>query len=132
MKRCPYCGAKYPSDATVCATDETALEDLDAPKPSEASPKPEVGDATFETGPDLRSNDGEAPDGFVCLGAFESFDADRILEQFVAANLRFQIDRVDRPIMIRGAYRNMGLIEIYIHKDDYDPAFKIMSADWKV
>jgi hypothetical protein len=26
MKRCSYCGAEYPDDAMVCATDNTPLE----------------------------------------------------------------------------------------------------------
>lgn len=26
MKQCPYCGAEYPDDAAICATDETPLE----------------------------------------------------------------------------------------------------------
>jgi len=130
MKRCPYCGAKYPNDATVCVTDGTELEDLDAPKPSPPPPTPEAEDLKIETGP--MNDGGEAPEGFVCLGSFEPFDADRMLQQFTAANLRFQIDRGDRRIMLRGAYRWTGVIEIFVHKEDYDPAFKIMSADWKV
>lgn len=130
MKRCPYCGVKYPADTINCATDGTELEDLDAPKPSPPPPTPEVEGSKIETGPMDVGN--EAPEGFVCLGSFEPFDADRMLQQFVGANLRFQIDRDDRMVMSRGAYRQRGVIEIFVHKDDYDPAFKIMSADWKV
>ena len=28
MKRCSYCGAEYPDDATVCTTDQTPLEGM--------------------------------------------------------------------------------------------------------
>jgi hypothetical protein len=32
MKECPYCGAKYPDDATICAIDETPLEEFQSQK----------------------------------------------------------------------------------------------------
>ncbi len=36
MKKCSYCGAEYPDDATVCATDQTPL---DSPSPEALSAK---------------------------------------------------------------------------------------------
>lgn len=132
MKRCPYCGAKYPNDALVCATDGTDLEDIDPPKMTPPPESQEAAEFSSIPTPDGQNPDSEAPEGFVVLGAFDPLDADRMLQQFMQANIRFQIDRVERPVMTRGAYRNMGLIEIFIYKDDYDPAVKIMSADWKV
>ena len=33
MKRCPYCGAKYPDEATICAIDKTPLVDAGPQKP---------------------------------------------------------------------------------------------------
>jgi hypothetical protein len=35
MKKCPYCGAEYPDDATACAIDQTPFGEV----PSEASPR---------------------------------------------------------------------------------------------
>lgn len=32
MKRCSYCGKTYPDDATICAIDQTPLEDAEPPK----------------------------------------------------------------------------------------------------
>lgn len=37
MKKCPYCGAEYPDDATVCAIDQTPFEEKETPRMSEAS-----------------------------------------------------------------------------------------------
>ena len=34
MKKCPYCGAEYPDDATVCAIDQTPFEE-ETPRSSE-------------------------------------------------------------------------------------------------
>jgi hypothetical protein len=35
MKKCPYCGAEYPDEATVCAIDQTPFEE-EAPQTSES------------------------------------------------------------------------------------------------
>jgi hypothetical protein len=35
MKKCPYCGARYPDDAVVCATDQTPLDPPNEPPPPE-------------------------------------------------------------------------------------------------
>ena len=45
MKQCPYCGAKYPDDATICAIDETPLEELQSREPvtePQAQAKPAI------------------------------------------------------------------------------------------
>lgn len=34
MKECPYCGKKYPDDATICVIDETPLEEPQTRKPT--------------------------------------------------------------------------------------------------
>lgn len=128
MKRCPYCGAKYSAGATVCATDETPLEDLDAPMPAPAVPDP----IQSLVGAGDESAEPDAPEGFRFLGTFDPLDADRLLQRFLDAGLQFQIDRVERRTPSRGAYRPMGYIQIFVRERDYDNAFKMMSADWKV
>jgi hypothetical protein len=38
MKKCSYCGAEYPDDATVCAVDQTSLDGSRLQNPLRASP----------------------------------------------------------------------------------------------
>jgi hypothetical protein len=132
MKRCPYCGKEYPADATVCSIDETPLEDLDPPKtaPEPKEPEPLEIQTPFEA---IDENaDVDAPEGFRLLGTFEPMDADRMLQQFIQNNLRFQIDHVEGEKMMRWGYRKVGFVVIYVHEKDFEAASKIMTADWKV
>lgn len=137
MKQCPYCGKAYPDEYSVCAVDQNPLE-ASNPKPPPSAPDSEVERIVPNTSGNEKGGDTKQPDGFQCLGRFEPFEADRLLEKFVKAGVRFQIDKLDKRVFTSGSvthgagYVNATAIEIFIHKDDAQKATGILTADWKV
>ena len=150
MKKCPYCGKEYPDNATVCAIDREPLEsdgsvptpapapELVAEEPVEASVQSDepLTDAAlpdeFQPETIQPTEDMYSPDGFRCVGSFDPLEAARFLERFEKEGIKFQIDRIEKSALSGRGYRNMGLVEIYVHKDDDARAVKIIEEDYKV
>jgi len=42
------------------------------------------------------------------------------------------IDRIEKSVETGRGIRRQGLIEVYVHNDDYGRAGKILSEEWKV
>lgn len=116
MKKCPYCGVEYPDEASVCAIDGERLQGIARGEPALASvPQPERAETEAEAieSTPLTETDSETdtPAGFRGLGLFEAFEADRLLKQFLEADIRFQIARIERRERSGAAsYRTVGLI----------------------
>ena len=94
MKKCTYCGKKYPEEALVCAIDHEPLES-DIPKPNLNSEvnnlDPVETEAQVDEEPDV-------PEGFRCLGKFDTFEASRLLKRFETEKIRFLIDRIEKSV----------------------------------
>jgi hypothetical protein len=125
MKKCTYCGRKYPDDAKVCAIDQMELES-DKPVPSV------VTDERSAAGPIDADEGFEVPEGYRPLGSFDPFDASSLLHRFEQAGIRFLIDRVEQSVETGRSVRKRALIQIYVHLDDNEQASQILSEDWKV
>jgi len=125
MKKCTYCGKEYPDDAEVCAIDQMELK----------SDKPELStdsDDNLVAEP-VQADDGlEVPDGYLCFGSFDPFDASRLLRQFEPEGIRFLIDRIEKSVETARGVRKQNLIEIYVHHEDEERASKILMIDWKI
>jgi hypothetical protein len=134
MKKCPWCGREYPDEVAVCAIDQNPLESSSSnpAPPAEALVKPQIDCAESSDLPSPKDEETEVPEGFRYLGGFDALEAGRLLRQFEDAGIRFQIDRVERRVPTIRGFRNMSLIEIYVHQDDDERAGKIFTADWKV
>lgn len=122
MKQCPACGLGYPDEVAVCPFDDSPLEP-GQPAPAGAEPASPTDQA--------EEND-NAPEGFRCLGAFDPFEANRLLKQFSDTGIRFQIDRVERQMPTSRGIRKICLVEIYFHREDGQRVKEIFTADWKV
>ena len=134
MKKCPWCGQEYPDEVSVCAIDQSPLESRD-PRPAAAVSQPEDSSVAVESSEatSQENEDTTALDGFWSLGAFDAFEADRLLKRFLDTDNRFQIDRIERRERSGStSYRTVGYVEIFIHVDDYEEANQILTADWKV
>jgi hypothetical protein len=142
MKTCSYCGAEYADDAVTCTIDQTPLESSNpAPaakptksqEPLEAPKPPELQDSQDQSAPSQKAEDESAPNAFQSLGIFNAFQANRLLKRFTEATIRFEIDRVDRREQSgRGTIRTVSYIEIFVHNDDHEEAYRILTEDWKV
>ena len=128
MKKCTYCGKMYPDEAKVCLLDQEPLESA-APAPS-APPE----DCNLEPSVEPIDADAglEAPDGFRCLGSFDSSEASRILRQFEAEGIQFLIDRIEKSIETARGIRKQALIEIYVQNEDNEKANKLLAEHWKI
>ena len=130
MKKCPWCGQQYPDEAVICATDRNTLQPCD-PETSAAGSKPQDFKNTMvhvAEAADLCSGD----DPFFPLVRFDATEAARLLQRFEQGGVRFQIERVDRRVRSLESSRTVGMIQIYVHRDDKQRAMEIFSADWKV
>ena len=134
MKKCPWCGQKYPDEVSVCAIDQSPLESCDPmPAPAVSKSQESETDQVESSAPSQEAQDTAAPDGFRWLGAFDAFDAERLLKRFSETGIRFEINRIERRERSGStSYRTVGYIEIFIHADDYEQANQILTADWKV
>ena len=80
----------------------------------------------------------EPPDGFRYLGNFDTFEANRLLQRFTEAGIRFQISRsANREFSTGGCVSGPGYvtkdaIEIFVHKNDTPAVAKIVTANWKL
>jgi hypothetical protein len=149
VKKCSYCGKEYPDDAQVCAIDLTPLESTD-PIPREVADSTSSGDNSarlrqelefdrevadvLEPPPNRAPGDetNSEPDEFREIATLSGHEAGLLLDQLTEAGLRFEIDRVERIIKSPARDRKVDYIRVYVHRDDYDKAFKIYSADWQV
>ena len=134
MKKCPYCGKEYGDDATYCAMDQSPLDPSGKSAQTEDPPEAGVDQSIVQPSEgESVSEESGAPEGYRCMGSFDPFDADRLLKKFEAADIRFQIDRVERQVSGgRGGIRRIGLIEIYVHLEDDERAGAIFQADIKL
>ncbi len=134
MKTCPWCGEEYPDEVSNCVIDQYVLEPRD-PAPVPAVLKPEKSEAEEVEVPrsSQKAEDESAPEGFQVLGAYDAFEAERLLKQFSETNIRFEIDRIERRESgQRSGYRIVNYIKIFIHNDDFEKAWQIATEDWKV
>jgi hypothetical protein len=134
MKKCPWCGQKYPDEVSVCAIDQSPLESGDPmPAPTVSKSQEPETDQVEPPPPSEEAEDTGAPDGFRLLGAFDAFEADRLLKRFSEIDIRFEINRIERREQgRRTGFRTVAYIQIFIHADDYEKANQILTADWKV
>jgi len=128
MKKCPYCGKVYPDEARVCIIDQEPLVS-GTPKPNSDS---ELNNVNFSETTIQAGTETNVPDGFRCLGRFDPFDAARLLKRFENDDIRFLIDEIEGAVQSGSGIRKMGLIEIYIHQDEYEKSMKILTEDWKL
>ena len=137
MKKCPWCGHEYPDQASVSAIDQSPLQPRD-PVPSagvsQLKESSGAGRESIETaGQEEEVKITAAPDGFRAMGAFDAFEANPLLKRFLDADIRFQIDTIERRERSGSSnYRTVGYVQIFIHTDDYEKADQIRTADWKV
>jgi hypothetical protein len=128
MKKCTYCGKEYPEEALVCAIDHEPLES-DIPKPNLNSEVNNLDAVETEAQVDEET---DVPEGFRCLGKFDTLEASRLLKKFETEKIRFLIDRIEKSVETGRGFRKIGLIEIDVHQDDYETANNILLEDWKV
>ena len=130
MKKCPWCGQEYSDGMSVCALDQNALESCSpSPRPEESG----VDRVVLSEAPPQETKDGGVSDGFRWLDVCDASEADRLLKQLSEADISFRIDRIERRERSGAtSYRTVGLIEIFVHHEDYERAKKIRTADWKV
>jgi hypothetical protein len=131
MKRCSYCGAEYAEDAIMCAIDHTLLE------PSNQAPVATPPLATPAEDVQLTNEGAEnihGPEYFRCLWRIDTSDADKLLNHFMNAGVRFRIEQVATPqrMMMSLGYPPMPKVNVYVHLDDKEKAMKILAAEWKV
>jgi hypothetical protein len=132
MKKCPWCGQEYADEVSVCAVDQNPLQSSNPAPPAKASKEAQIASAEPSDPRNSQDEGRDVPEGFRYLGGFDAFEASRLLKQFEEAGIRFQIDRVESRVPTGRGFRNVSLIEIYVHQDDDDRARKIFTADWKV
>ena len=133
MKKCPWCGQEYPDEVSVCTIDRNPLEPC---HPVAAISKSQDSETTRVESSEATKQEAEwtdAPDGFRWLGVLDAFEANRLLKQFLEANIRFQIDNIERRERSGStSYRTVRYVVIFVHADDYEKANQILTAAWKV
>lgn len=116
----------------MCVIDHNPLESCD-PKPPSDSVEPAA-----ESDDPEGSSKGESPDKYQSLGRFVPGYADHLLQKFLEAGVRFQIDRIPRRVLTMGGFRSgagyiaRDQIEIFVHSDDDEKAVEIKkTVDWE-
>jgi len=133
MKKCPWCGQEYPDEVLVCTIDRNPLESCDPVAPIAEPQASASGKADFAEKTEPEAGSTGTPDGFRWLGVLETFEANRLLKQFLEADIRFQIDNIERRERSGStSYRTVRYIVIFVHADDYEKANQLLTADWKV
>jgi hypothetical protein len=128
MKKCSYCGKAYPDTEILCPFDQEPLQP-DVPPPRS---EPEANDADSAGTPVEAGEETDAPEGFRSLAKLDPFEASRLLKRFETDGIRFLIDRIENKVETARGYRKIGLIDIFVHQEDYDKASQMLSEDWKV
>ncbi|HEY3762498.1 MAG TPA: DUF2007 domain-containing protein [Verrucomicrobiae bacterium] len=109
MKTCPYCGAEYPDDTTICAADHTPLD-----RPAQASAP--------EQQPGL---------DFVTLTRCQNlFEADFLASRLQSAGIEVFIP--DASVMqVMGAFDQsaFGYVRVQVSPKDYDAAKELLSVE---
>lgn len=135
MKKCPYCGQQYSDEDSVCVIDHSPLESSDPKLPPLGSGDMSAQSASTDS---ESGSDEDSSDKFQSLGKFDPYDADHLLQKFLEAGIRFQIDRIERRVLTMGGiasgagYIASDLIEIFVHMEDDQKAREILTADWKL
>jgi len=117
MKKCRYCGAEYPDDATVCAVDQTHLQ------PAAAS-APEGKAAKFHFPPPAEE---DWVNDFVTLVNCGTLPAaDVIVSRLQAAGIEAFIPDQASMQALGGTFGALGYVRVQIAPKDYYSARKLL------
>ncbi len=119
MKKCSYCGAEYPDDASICTIDHTPFERPAEPKEPE-SKKPEY---RF---PPISAQDGEK-DFVTLLSCATLPEASVIVGRLEAAGIEVFVPDESVTTVTGGCWATFGSVRVQIASKDYDAARELLS-----
>ena len=129
MKKCPYCGAEHPDDATVCMIDQTPFDRPVKPSPPEPRHRqPEYSEYEFVP---ISEEDREM-DLVTLVRCRTLVAADMVASRLRAAGITAFLP--DESLMQTVAWNvsTYGYVRVQVSPNDYDSARNLLSGSGRV
>ena len=124
MKKCSYCGAEYPDDATICAVDHTPFEQPS--QPTSPVPPPESKQPGYDFVP--LSEQGQRDDLVTLVRCGSLVAADMIATRLRAAGIGAFLPDEFLMQAVGWNFNTFGFVRVQVAPKDYAAARDLIAA----